>query len=909
MTINLLRSATRLAWAALLLLTSLSAVAQQTVTGTVLDKDSREPIVGAAIIVSGTTTGTVSDLDGSFSIRVDALPANIDVSFLGYQKQTLNATSARVGSILLAADAKALEDVIVKASIAVDRKTPVALSTISPEVLEEKLGGKELPEVLKSTPSIYATRQGGGYGDSEMRMRGFTQANIAVMVNGVPVNDMEWGGVYWSNWTGLSDVLRTTQTQRGLGASKLSSPSVGGTVAYITKGLESKRGGTLSYQVGNDGDQKILASVSSGMNERGWAFTVLLAKKWGDGYVQGTEYESYNWFFNIAKRLNDRHQLSLTGTGAPQWHNQRNSGNGLKFVQYQAVKDYMNGGDEYRYNPSFGYGKNGERKNANRNQYHKPQFSLNHQWQIDNEQSLASALYLSIGRGNGYSGQARGTISGMANQPSRTDWYGASSGDLNMRFRKADGTFAYDEIQELNEQSSEGSLMAMSVSKNDHTWFGLISNYDNHKIENLDLSGGIDFRWYKGTHTNELIDLYNGDYFIDDSSRDNVKPENNIRANDPNFKYEKLHVGDVVYRDYDGYTVQGGIYGQAEYSLEQGLNAYVSASVSNTTYWRVDRFYYDKSHEKSETVDFWGFTVKGGANYNFDAHHNVFFNLGYISRAPFYSGGAFLSSAVSNETNREAVNEKCLSYEVGYGFTSSVFNAKFNGYYTKWMDKTQSKRENNGLWTMNMSGVDARHMGLEFEMNYEPTSWFNLTGMFSIGDWIWDANTTAFFYDDQGYPIRSISGGNVEVASGIETEDHARMTVVLDKVKVGGSAQLTAAAGVTFKPMEGLRIGGDWNFFGRNYADWEISSNAIALNSRYTYGDPWKMPNYSTVDVNASYTFDMGALKATFSGNVDNLFDALYIQSAKDGEAHNWETSYGFYGFGRTYSCRLKLTF
>ena len=57
----------------------------------------------------------------------------------------------------------------------------------------------------------------------------------------------------------------------------------------------------------------------------------------------------------------------------------------------------------------------------------------------------------------------------------------------------------------------------------------------------------------------------------------------------------------------------------------------------------VDRFYYDKEHEKSETVNFLGFTAKGGANYNLTENHNVFFNVGAISRAPKFSYGAFIS--------------------------------------------------------------------------------------------------------------------------------------------------------------------------------------------------------------------------------------------------------------------------
>ena len=48
------------------------------------------------------------------------------------------------------------------------------------------------------------------------------------MINGVPVNDMENGRVYWSNWAGLSDVTSAMQVQRGLGASKVAVPSIGG---------------------------------------------------------------------------------------------------------------------------------------------------------------------------------------------------------------------------------------------------------------------------------------------------------------------------------------------------------------------------------------------------------------------------------------------------------------------------------------------------------------------------------------------------------------------------------------------------------------------------------------------------------------------------------------------------------
>ncbi len=909
----------RLSGVLLLLLVSVCAFAQQTVSGTVLDKETNEPIIGAAVVVEGTTNGTVTDFDGAFSLKVEKLPANLVVSFLGYSNLSVNATSPKLGKIMLGADSKALEEVVVKSAIAVDRKTPVALTSIAPEVLEEKIGTKDLPEVLRSTPSVYVSNAGGGYGDTEVLMRGFKSANIAVMVNGVPVNDMEWGGVYQSNWQGLGDVIRTIQTQRGLGASKISAPSVGGTISYITRGLDTKRGGSISYAIGSDNYNKIMATVSSGMNEKGWAFNLSLAKTWGDGYFQGTDFEGYNWFFNVAKRINANHQLSFTALGAPQWHNQRNSANGLTLAQWQKVKDYMGGDSEYKYNPVYGFDKDGNVRTSNRNVYNKPQLSLNHQWQIDDKQSLSSALYMSIGRGYGLSGQASGLHSTYS---SYSAWYGASSGSLNTTFRHADGTFGYDMIQDVNEQSETGSALAMSISKNYHTWIGLISSYDNKINDNLEVSGGIDFRWYKGQHTNELIDLYNGEYFIDYSSRKSVSSSNNIAAVSDSYKYEKLHVGDIVYRDYDGYTINGGIFAQVEYTKEK-LTAYVSGSVSNTTYWRYDRFYYDESHAKSETVDFWGFTAKGGVNFNLNEYNNVFANTGFISRAPFFSGGAFLSSSVSNATNPDAVNEKCYSVEVGYGFHKSFIDAKFNAYYTKWMDQTMARSSDysntttgeSGRYTINLSGVDARHMGLEFEATVKPAYWVEVNAMLSIGNWVDDCETTGYYYDQNGQPMTK---DLKSIASGIQAADHARITLILDKTRVGEAAQTTAAVGVKFKPMKGLRLGLDYNLAAKHYADWSIKASDMTAGDAtngdergyvLTYGNPWEIPASHVFDLNAGYTFDFGKLSANLSGNINNLFDVEYIQNGDDGSNHDAATFYGFYGKGRTYSVKMKINF
>ena len=125
--------------------------------------------------------------------------------------------------------------------IAKVRETPIAVSTISPAEITLKVGNLEFPEIMNRTPGVYTSKQGGGYGDSRMNLRGFDQRNTSFLINGQPVNDMENGWVYWSNWQGLTDVASGIQIQRGLGASRLAVPSVGGTISIFTKAAELKR--------------------------------------------------------------------------------------------------------------------------------------------------------------------------------------------------------------------------------------------------------------------------------------------------------------------------------------------------------------------------------------------------------------------------------------------------------------------------------------------------------------------------------------------------------------------------------------------------------------------------------------------------------------------------------------------
>ena len=241
--------------------------AQSTITGTVIDSEVGTGLPGASVVVKGTSTGVSTDFNGTFSISAEA-GSTLVISYIGYDTVEVSVSEgANLGTIELSPGENILSGVTVFGTVALakDRETPVAVSTLTSSEIEERIGNLELPELLNSTPGVYATRAGGAFGDSRINIRGFSQENIAVLINGMPVNDMENGRVYWSNWAGLTDVVSAMQVQRGLGSSPLPISSVGGTINVVTKSTELTQGGKLAVRVGNDGYLKTVMNYNTGV--------------------------------------------------------------------------------------------------------------------------------------------------------------------------------------------------------------------------------------------------------------------------------------------------------------------------------------------------------------------------------------------------------------------------------------------------------------------------------------------------------------------------------------------------------------------------------------------------------------------------------------------------------------------
>jgi len=840
--------------AVIMLLTSVTVFSQSRLVGKVVD-EINQPLPGATVLIKGSKIGVSTDFDGNFTIETSNESGNLIISFVGYESKTVSFSgNTNIGTVALAPSAEALEEIVItQVSFAIDRKTPVAVSTVKAELIETKLGTQEFPEILKSTPGVYVTKTGGGYGDSRINLRGFESNNIGVLINGVPVNDMENGRVYWSNWAGLSDVTSAMQVQRGLGASKVAVPSIGGTINILSKSYDAEKGGSFSTSTGNDGYFKYGLTLSTGMLDNGWATTISASSTTGDGYVNGTQFEGFNYFINISKVINTSHKLSFTAFGAKQEHGQRY--NRKTIEQYRETEQ---GGKKF--NPDWGY-KNGSVEHQSFNFYHKPQMSLNHYWYISDKTNLSTALYASFGSGGG-----------------RRD-AGSKIGSADYRIGDEYSPIDFDRIVSENKGNGAlGSTDILSASKNSHEWVGVLSTLKTDLSETLALSGGIDARYYVGSHWYEVTDLLGGQFYLNDDDDDNTYNQ-------------ALKVGDRYNKDYDATVTNGGLFAQLEYS-KNDLALFFAAAVSNTSYSKLDLMKYAPTDpdRQSDTANFLGYSAKGGANYNINDYHNVFANIGYFSKAPFLYGNVFQSSS-STELNPDALNEKVFSVELGYGYRSSNFSANVNVYNTSWLDKSLTGSVNNPDPTAdrlvyNVPGLDALHQGVEVDFAYSITDDLRMTGMLSVGNWKWKNDATGDIFDE---------GGNL-----IETVD-----VYAKDLKVSDAAQTTWALGLNYKIFPKTFVYADYNYAGDVYAKYDITRRNDETNRE----DSWKMPAFHLFDLGLNHRFDIGPFDSTLSARMNNVFNVEYISDAFDGEGSTYDTASVYYGFGRTFSFGLKIRF
>jgi iron complex outermembrane recepter protein len=761
---------------------------------------------------------------------------------------------------------------------AISGKTPVAFSELGKETITALLGSRDLPLVLNTTPSVYATADNGGAGESRVNVRGFSQRNISILINGVPTNDLENGWLYWSNWDGLGEVTSTIQVQRGLSNTALPTPSVGGTMNIVTDPAASRRGGLVKTEIGDDDFYKVSAVYNTGMLENKFAVTAGLTLKKGEGFADATWSKSAGYYLGATWKVNTMHRLELFAIGAIQQHGKRSFASNLAAYDVGFARE-LGYTDEQIYSTASGANAGALRQGAvaggedfnpnaapvtvayNGQQYywggthsreksgiinevvnfsHKPQVNLNWYATISEGLKLTSVFYYS-----GVDAGSSGTLGSVQRYTSATPQL---NGNVNW-----DATITQNRANIVG--GAARSLGILRNSINNQEQFGAISKLTYEATPELTLSTGLDWRTAKIDHYREVRDLLGGDYYLASTSEDSDFW--------PDGTNTRLRLGDKV--DYDntnsvdwlGFFLQGqyekgpltafGVYGYSmiEYSY---LDHFKRAAPNSNSKLAID----------SGTLD--GQQVKGGVTYALNNQLSVFTNAGWVSKTPIFDG---VINDVVGIPVPNVQNEKFNSYEAGVRWETDdrKFNVSASVYHTLWRNRTITVSSETANTLTYLRGVDSNYSGLEVEAAYQPIRKLRFDVAASYGDWTYQKDTLGEVFN-------------------ITTGARTASSYYIRDLKVGDAPQTQVAYAATVYPVSGLSVKIQGRWYDRYWADFSPESRTVVGD----YAQPWRVPSYTVYDLHVNYNLPLRTRRYEVGVflHVFNLLNEQYISDATD---------------------------
>ena len=927
----------------LLLTLPVSLFAQATVSGRVTDAETGQGLAGANVVIEGTSIGAAANATGDYSISdVPAGTQTVTASVIGYASSSTTVNVPSSGSVTtnfaLSGEAIELSGLEVLASRA-DERTPVAYTNVTKADMEFRLGSQDIPMSLNTTPSVYATQQGGGAGDARINVRGFNQRNVAVMINGVPQNDMENGWVYWSNWDGVGDVA-SIQMQRGLSAVNLATPSVGGTMNILTDPTALSSGGKFRQEIGAGGFVKTTLNYNTGLIGDKMAFSGTIVRKTGDGVIDKTWTDAWAYYFGASYAMNETNRFELYAVGAPQRHGQnlykqnlgaydsdfaasvdgydtgalgsdgqfRDEGeaNGIGFGRtfnqnwapvsssYQGKQYwYMYGAKTVdRHSPDF--------LNERENFFHKPLVNLNHYLTLNSKMRLSSILYWSGGSGGGTG--TYGKIPTMDADENLGDddykfYYGRSpwvrDWDALITMNSGSDATVYVDKTALSRDPGQ-SVGILRNSINRQNTYGLISKLNLDMSDALKLQLGVDWRMAGIEHAREVRDLMGGDYYID-------------FADDNYSSGKQVKLGDIIAYHNETTVDWIGFFAQGNYTAGP-ISAYGMAGFSSIAYSYQDHF--TVADEKIVADPISTMQFKGGAMFDLNESMSVFANFGLSEKPPIMDNVIYFDGTVASDP----ANEKFQSMEAGANYSSGMFAVKTSYYNTDWQDRNLTKAVTSGQGSSGdtdvifLSGINQNHSGIEVEASAQLMSMLRFDAAVSLGNWKFVGDASGNYQEDEFNEQGQVIG-----------QTSTTYNYALDGLFVGDMPQTGYVMGITLTPISGLRAQVLYNMYDKNYSDWGPSDREYSGNdSDADRAQVWQAPGYSKMDVHVTYDLpSMGGLNLQVFAHVFNALDDVYVQDAVD---HSQYNSYGdkvhaahnaevFLGIPRYFNAGLTVRF
>jgi len=606
------------------------------VRGNIKDAVTGKPLEGANVIIEGTTIGAASDENGNYIIRnVSSGQQTVEASFLGYftGKTEIDAAGDVIVDFALRPRTIESPEVVVTATRARERETPVAFTNVDRTEIEEKYDLQDIPMLLTDVPGVYSySESGASIGYTYMRIRGFDQSRVGVMLNGIPLNDPESHAVYWVDLADFGENVQDIQVQRGVGNSLYGASAIGGSVNVVTHNFSDERAISLKTGYGSYKTRKFSLGMSSGLIDKKYAVYGRFSRLLSDGYRNSAWADLWNYFFS-AVRFDDNFTTKINIYGGPE----------LTHLTYEGIsRDYLDGkitGDsdeDRKYNPMT--------DPEDVDNTYQPHYEIQTEWHISDKAHFSNSLYYT--RATGY----------YRNIKYRRDLY-----EYDLEPFTTTDPAPYLQFADFGGPDENGEYEIKNTDLTRRRW---IENYQWGTIPRFELShnrgtltAGAEIRLHNGHHYGEVIWV--------------PVPFPNIDQNHRYYDYEV---------DKDSYTA----FVHESFSPHSDLTIMADLQY---TYHKYE-IYNDKRKNVAFDVDYNFFNPRFGINYNVNRYVNVFGNFSVAQREPTFRSiydaqYAYSTPVFSGDTYDEpAVKpEKMYNYETGLGYKGEKFSAQANFYY------------------------------------------------------------------------------------------------------------------------------------------------------------------------------------------------------------------------------------
>lgn len=909
-------------------------IAQNGITGKVVDSKSQKPLQGVVVTIQNLNLTEVTNGEGKFTFKnVPTGNQLVVVKSQGYKEQLLNVEvpagkTADLGSIVLEED--------------ITEEQQLSLVTLTDNDLSDDNGGSENTSgLLQASRDVFQQAAAFNWGQARFRVRGLDNEYGVTMINGIVMNKIYDGRPQWGNWGGLNDATRNQEFTTGSAPSDYTFGNILGTQEINTRASIYRKGSRISVSATNTNyTGRIMGTHASGMNTNGWAFVVSASRRFAkEGYFEGTDYDANSLFASVEKKINDKHSINLTSIYAV-------NNRGKNSPNTQEVTDLMG----VKYNSYWGW-QDGRKRNSRDKDTEEPITMLSHYWKI----SAKTNLNTNIAYQTGKIGNSRLDYQ-LANNPDPTYYRNLPSYYLNdplnyvtvggvttnpsaiaaRDYFLANSQIDWNAMYIANQNSSEPgkSVYALYEDRTDDDQFTANTILFSDLSENVKLNAGANFRKLKSRNFQKMLDLLGGQYFRDidpfyvgEASQSDLNNPNRVVVEGDRYGYNYNLYATV----FDAFTQFKFTYKKADFYLAQ--------TFSRSQYEREGLYrngiYLNNSFGKSGKQTFENFGFKGGLTYKLSGQHLLDFNAVYMTKAPSLRS-TFSNARINNNITPDLQSEQITSLDASYIIRMPKLKARLTGFGSTVRNSTEisffyaenisdSEGDEDSFISELLTGINKKNFGAELGLEYQITSTVKASVAASYGQYLYDNNPTLRINDDA---LASPSNPNPIVDFG---------QAYLKNYRLPGMPQTAASFELEYRDPHFWWVSADINYLDDSYLDISniTRTNNFTLDATGVsypgateeavrgFLNQQKFSSFSLLNLSGGKSWKVGDQIIGFFASVNNVLDTTYKtggfeQSRKatfpDAQADNayGTPSFGpkyFYGYGRTYFVNLYINF